>query len=268
MRFKVECTDDGAEDSSSQEDEPEVEILDNSTPKCTPKVIDKTKYPASISIYKQDIQELEWVPIEKPLDLSVETERFSSGGFRDAFLGVGPGKQKWVIKEYNDSARHSIIEALQSNVETHTRKQIQMHSAARHLAKFFSIKAPKAYGECFKFNHAYYKVYNGKAVNVEEFADGSFRKYINNDGKICKEADCCSASLKAIFEKAECFVHFSYVHSSEKLMLLDLQWSQYHLYDPEIATKELQSADFEVYFCVAHVRDALRMSGQCNGVFF
>ena len=73
---------------------------------------------------------------------------FSSGGFRDAFLGVSKDKAKWVIKKYNDKAMDTITESLHSSIEDHTRKQIQLHCAARHLAKVFSTKTPKAFGEC------------------------------------------------------------------------------------------------------------------------
>ena len=113
-----------------------------------------------------------------------------------------------------------------------------MHSAARHLANLFTSKAPGEFGQCFKFNRAYYTVYAGNPVTVEEFVEGTFRKYVNTDGKICKQPQGSNADIKTIFEKAECLVHFSYVESSKKLMLLGLQGAKYDLYDPEIATTQ------------------------------
>jgi len=45
-------------------------------------------------------------------------------------------------------------------------------------------------------------------------------------------------------------VHHTYDSSNTKLMLLDIQGSGYRLYDPEIATNDVQDEeDNEVYFC-------------------
>ena len=88
----------------------------------------------------------------------------------------------------------------------------------------FSTKAPEEFGQCFTFNRAYYTIYQGQPATVEEFVEGTFRKYINNNGKVCKQPESGStADMKTIFEKTACLVHFSYLQSSEKLMLLDLQ---------------------------------------------
>ena len=228
----------------------------------------KRKNQVSLSLERFNIKEQEWVSVEKSLDLLVETESFSSGGFRNAFLGVCKDEQKWVIKKYNDKAVETITETLKSSVEDHTRKQIQMHCAARHLTNVFSTKAPKAFGECFKFNRAYYTVYQGQPATVEEFVEGTFRKYVNNNGKVCKLPEGCSADIKTIFEKAECLVHFSYVQSSEKLMLLDLQGADHQLYDPEIATTELHSQNAEAYFCCGNLSfisiDEFNEKHKCN----
>ena len=168
------------------------------------------------------------------------------------FLGVSKTKKKWVIKTYNETAKETITTTLQTSIEDHTCKQIQMHSAARHLANLFTSKAPGEFGQCFTFNRAYYTVYAGNPVTVEEFVEGTFRKYVNNDGKICKQPQGSNADIKTIFEKAECLVHFSYVESSKKLMLLDLQGAKYNLYDPEIATTQWRQ-DNEIYFCCGNL---------------
>ncbi len=47
--------------------------------------------------------------------------------------------------------------------------------------------------------------------------------------------------------KADCLVHYSYQKSNEQLMLLDIQGSNYSLFDPEIGTKDLLVND-EVLF--------------------
>ena len=63
---------------------------------------------------------------------------------------------------------------------------------------------------------------------------------------MCKQPQGSNADIKTIFEKAECLVHFSYVESPKKLMLLDLQGAEYNLYDPEIATTQWHQ-DNEIY---------------------
>ena len=223
---------------------------------------------ASLKLEKFVIKDQEWVAVENPLYLLVETNSFSSGGFRNAFLGEGEKKEKWVIKTYNDKATTTITETLHTTVEDHTRKQIQMYCVARHLVNVFSTKVPKEFGKCFKFNRAYYTEYLGQPATVEEFGEGTFRKYVNNNGNTCKQPESSSAELKTIVEKAECLVHFSYVESSKKLMLLDLQGSEYELYDPEIATTTLLSENDEVYFCCGNLStisiDEFNANHKCN----
>ena len=53
--------------------------------------------------------------------------------------------------------------------------------------------------------------------------------------------DCTDEEV--LIEKAECLVHYSYDSSNRKLMIIDIQGSNYHLYDPEIATEEPMCAD-------------------------
>ena len=116
--------------------------------------------------------------------------------FEMHFLGVSKTKKKWVIKTYNETAKETITTTLQSSTEDHTCKQIQMHAAARHLANLFTRKAPGEFGQCFKFNRAYYTVYAGNPVTVEEFVEGTFRKYVNNDGNMRKQPQGSNADIK------------------------------------------------------------------------
>ena len=146
----------------------------------------KVKNQVSLRLEKFHLDEQEWVSLENSLDLLVDAQKFSSGGFRDAFLGVTKDKEKWVIKKYHGRAVNTITGTLNSTLEDHTRKQVQMHSVARHLTKVFSNKVPQEFGECFTFNRAYYTVYQGQPATVEEFVEGTFRKYVNNNGKVCR----------------------------------------------------------------------------------
>lgn len=73
-----------------------------------------------------DIKNREWQSAGK-LELLLEIQKFSSGGFRDAFKGVtdtSGEKQTWVVKTYNERAVQSIEKTLKTTVDSHTRKQV------------------------------------------------------------------------------------------------------------------------------------------------
>ena len=91
---------------------------------------------------------------------------------------------------------------LQSSIEDHARKQVQMHTVARHLAKKFSSHSPKSFGESFSYNKAFYAVWDGTPVTVEEFVAGEFTKYINNDG-MCTRPSEISERCEEVFQKVE-----------------------------------------------------------------
>ena len=97
-----------------------------------------------------------------------------------------------------------------------------------------------------------YAVWDGTPVTVEEFVAGEFTKYINNDG-MCTHPSEISERCEEVFQKAECFAHYTYVTSNQKFMLLDIQGSEYSLYDPEIATQEhcdeMMSTTFVAEIC-------------------
>ena len=92
------------------------------------------------------------------LELLVDVEKLSSGGFRDAFQATSSNpndSQKWVIKKYNPKARGAIKTTLKTTEKGHTRKQskqVQMHAVARHLTKQFCPKVQSQFGRCFNYN--------------------------------------------------------------------------------------------------------------------
>lgn len=242
----------------------------------SPKKVETQSYPASVSIDQLmkagkfikpvpktktvlnlesfDVVQKEWVA-EKPVTVFIDQEKFASGAFRDAYKGMpegGASLKKWVIKKYNEKARTTIVTTLSSTVEIHARKQVQMHSVARHLTKQFTLKVPKSFGKSFSYNKVFFAMYDGQPVTVEEFVPGAFTKYVNNDGH-CIQPSEASESVEEIFQKAQALVHYTYVVSRQKLMLLDIQGSEYSLYDPEIATKDFSDIDDEVYFCCGNL---------------
>lgn len=58
---------------------------------------------------------------------------------------------------------------------------------------------------------------------MEEFIDGTFVKYINNNGQSCVDEE------DLIGRKAACFSRFTYEQSKGKLIVLDIQGSNQSL---------------------------------------
>ncbi|XP_078350666.1 myosin heavy chain kinase B-like [Oculina patagonica] len=204
---------------------------------------------AKLNFEHFDIESGKWQNVMN-VECEVESEKFSSGAFRDAYHATTVHGDKWVIKTYNQKTKNTISDTVKSTVENHCRKQVQMHAVARHLAKKFERKAPSTFGECFKYNRCYYTMFDGEHATIEEFVPGYFVKYINNNGKCVPVQEDANQNLKDLFSKAETLVHYSYVITDHKLMLLDIQGSDFTLYDPEIATEEIMDKDHhEIYFC-------------------
>ena len=55
-------------------------------------------------------------------------------------------------------------------------------------------------------------------VTTEVFVEGTFRKYINNNGSFWDQGYCSK-----LFEKAQCLAHFTYERSGKEVMVLDFQ---------------------------------------------
>ena len=231
----------------------------------------REKNKATLALENFDVSTQQWVE-EAIEEFAIETQKFSRGAFRDAFHASNKKSttcQEWVVKTYNDSAVKTIQETVNNSVENHCRKQVQMHSVARHIAQRFKAKAPPEFGECFEYNRCYYTVYNGKPATIEEYVPGSFYKLINNDGECINPTDDSSPHQQELFSKAESLVHYSYVSTREKLMILDIQGSGFTLYDPEISTAELIDGDTEeLYFCCGNCScigiEAFLKSHKCN----
>lgn len=227
----------------------------------------------SLELETFDIQEMKWVK-KGSYKFDIEENKFSSGAFRDSFKAraISPEMQSslWVVKQYQLSAVDTITDDLHMTLEDHTRKQVQMHIAASSITKTFSSNVPKEFGDVFHYNKVYYAVYNGQPITIEQYVDGTFYKYVNNDGN-CTIPH--SDKMTVIFEKAQCLVHYSFIKFQKNLMLLDLQGSGYMLYDPEIATSQLVKPDEvvgvdEIYFCAGNLSkvaiENFIVQHQCN----
>ena len=137
-------------------------------------------------------------------------------------------------------------------LEQHTRKQVQMHAAARAITYrcYKSIKEQELFGLFFSYNNVYFSRIQNEAVTVERFIPGVFTKYINNTGL------AVNTSKPDILMKAEALCHFSYIDSETKLLLLDIQGVGHQLFDPEIATAvSLAEENEEKNFCTGNLNE-------------
>ena len=207
-----------------------------------------------------DIRSKIWLKDTK--ELNIKTEKFSEGGFREAFMSYASSNGKrelYVLKKFKSETWTKVSKVYCMTLEEHTRKQIQMHMAAKAIADRFFKKIDLTKREdWFSYNDAFFATLNGEPVTVEPFVAGKFTKYINNDGVIGSH-DTNKNSSKVLYEKAEALCHFSYQDSDQRLMLADLQGSGLKLYDPEIATAdELEGEDLqgERFFCGGNLNDA------------
>ena len=76
----------------------------------------------------------------QPVKFLIEKEKFAEGGFQEAFKTtcLNPNFiRKWVLKFYKQEKAEAIQETLKISVEDYTRKQVQMHDVAHHLAVKF-----------------------------------------------------------------------------------------------------------------------------------
>lgn len=189
---------------------------------------------------------------EGAFEFTIEEEKFASGGFREAFHAYAQietfSTKHWVLKKYKEQSTTTIENSLGMSIEDHTRKQVQLHIVAKNLAQQYAKELSEEFGERFKYNQIYFSFMNGFPVAIEQYVQGDFTKYVNND-RACSEPN---KPEEEIFSKAQCFAHFKYIKSNKKLILLDLQGSKYTLYDPEIATVDLNDCEGEFYFCAGN----------------
>ncbi|CAB3984462.1 transient receptor potential cation channel subfamily M member 6-like [Paramuricea clavata] len=195
--------------------------------------------------------------VAKTVTLSVESESFAEGGFRKAYKCEsidGKLSGKWVLKKYKENALED-MKSVNLTEEEHARKQVQTHTLAQNIAIQMQRNVPETFGETFTYDSMLFgKIVedNGDVcfVTIERYLEGSFTKYINNNGKISSSSD------DDITKKAETLMHYSYQVSQGECLLVDIQGTGYQLYDPEVASKALMSdvggAD-QLNFCIGNL---------------
>ena len=95
------------------------------------------KNKVKLTFEKFDVQKQEWQE-EMEQDVVIETQRFSSGAFRDAFRATsktGGTQKQWVVKTCNLKAVEAIVVKLSSTTDDHARKHVQMHAVARYVTQ-------------------------------------------------------------------------------------------------------------------------------------
>jgi hypothetical protein len=205
---------------------------------------------------------MEWLmPVE--VKISLRRMPFAEGSFREAYVAnvlSGLPTGKYVLKKYLKDKTDEITE-LFGSLEAHTRKAVQLNALARNFAQNMASEVPcLEFGSTFRYNKVYYSVLNEEYVTLETFLEGTFEKFINNDGEICLQA---GEEASEIVLKAEAFVHYTYVRSKKQLMVTDIQGVDYQLCDPEIASSGLTDPkDDSLFFCIGN------LSTEAIGNFF
>ena len=214
-----------------------------------------------LTLEMYEIAEKRWKKMSST-EFQIDNKHFAEGGFRQAYMATTNDKKfsrnkKWVVKISKDEVSDAIEIKLGLSIEDHTRKQVQLHSAARSIAQSFASRAPTSFGELFRYKKIYYAKVEDTPVTVEEFIPGKFEKYINNNGQISSHYKSQSSTTfledNVIVDKAESLVHFSYIYTKEEMMLLDIQGVGYDLCDPEIATARLKDDNELNLFCAGNL---------------
>ncbi len=206
-----------------------------------------------IEVFNFDFDAQMWSSVPETIEMSIEDHKFAEGGFRDAYKAVGtsPGfKGKWVVKKYKQSTL-DCIKQLGQTPEMQAKKCFQTNSLAQHFVNLFHHSASNVtnliFGSTFQYNDVFLcKLPSQEYATMERFVEGTFEKYINNNG-IIDDNNTSDISLKAA-----AFVHFSFEKSNRKLMVVDIQGCGYKLLDPEIATRTLKEND-EYLFCAGNL---------------
>ena len=223
-----------------------------------------------IELSSFDITRMGWSPKPRRVDFSIKPSPIGTGGFREVFTATsrqeGFDASTWVVKKYLPKSMED-IELTNQIPEQHTKTFVQMHLFARNFAlqlhqEVRKRNAEEVYGEVLSNNNIYLgKMDDGNFVTVEEFVDGAFEKYINNDGTLC-------GNSTNIHMKAESLSHYSYVGSQEKLMVVYVQGSSHKLFDPEIASYELFEGDEYIFSTGNMTVNAITTFVMCKSATF
>ena len=98
-----------------------------------------------------------------------DTELFASGGYREVFkakcISGNLERCMYVFKMYRREKLTEIINLVNETEDTHTRKNVQMHMVAHHLAECMVRDAPSEFGDHFWYDKVYYSELDGKPMS-------------------------------------------------------------------------------------------------------
>ncbi|CAB4042364.1 transient receptor potential cation channel subfamily M member 6-like, partial [Paramuricea clavata] len=210
-----------------------------------------------ISIFQFNFKHMRWSSVHVLIkaEFMIEELPFATGGFMEAFkatsITAGFEETTWVVKKCLTTAVDVIRETNETE-QTHAQTSVQMHYLATNFVSQLNEKIAKKgitdFGETFSYKKIFMgKTEDGEYVAIEEYIDGDFVKYINNDGDICEDRD--------IGDKVQAFAHFTYEKSEGTLIVLDIQSAGYNLYDPEIASLHLLGDEGNYMFCTGNLSE-------------
>ena len=206
-----------------------------------------------IQIYRYDLGSNTWSHIPDAVEFYFDPQKdqCGEGRFRKVYKAKSFHREfrgkTWVIKKYLAKARED-IDNMGLTLKEHSKKTVQMHYLAKNFALQLeaSITNRQEFGQPLNYRKLFFgEINEDECVTIEEFIDGKFTKYINNNG------ESCSSGENEL--KAQCLTHFTYVKSEEHLMLLDVQGSGVDLYDPEIASNNLYDEKKELMYCIGNL---------------
>jgi hypothetical protein len=201
-----------------------------------------------VEVSRFNINDMVWSP-PVSVHFTIEKEKFAEGGFRAAYKATSKSPnfegKTYIVKRFLPKTVE-LIGAVNETQEDHARKSIQMQALANNFAKQVAAKVEKdgnknVFGKPFRYVDAFLgKVQRtNQIVTIEQFASGTFQKYVNNDGTISHNKDIEKQ------RKAESLVHFSLVH---------IRGGEYNLTYPEIATVSgIYDNDDHLLFCAGNL---------------
>ncbi len=185
-----------------------------------------------VEVSRFNISDMVWSP-PVSAHFAIEKEEFAQGGFRAAYKATSKSPnfegKTYVVKRFLPKTVE-LIAAVNETNEEHARKSIHMQALANNCAEQIAVKVERdgkkdVFGKPFRYVDAFLgKIPStNEVVTIEQFASGTFQKYVNNDGSLSHNKDIEKQ------RKAESLVHFSFVKSDKRLLFVDIQGGEYNL---------------------------------------
>ena len=115
-----------------------------------------------------DIKNKIWLK-NNPLNFQIERKHFAAGGFRNAFKAVN-NREIWVVRKFQEETWEKVKPLLgDTTVVEHTRKQVQMHMAARGILHRMEkkIEEKELFGSVFTYDEIYFSMISDVPVTYD-----------------------------------------------------------------------------------------------------